>query len=70
MLLHVAGGVELLCADAADSNDDGTVNLADAIHAAAFLFALGSAPPSPGPFECGADPTIDTLGCAAGCASK
>ena len=63
VLLHVAGGVELSCADAADSNDDGTVNLADAVHVASFLFVLGSAPPPPGPVECGADPTVDTLGC-------
>ena len=70
VLLHLTAGGELTCADAADSNDDGAVNVADAVHAATFLFAAGGTPPPPGPLECGADPTADTLGCEAGCAEE
>jgi hypothetical protein len=60
------------CVDAADSNDDGSYDLSDAIHTLSWLFRGGAAPPAPGPFTCGPDPTADTLGdcmdpgCAAG----
>jgi hypothetical protein len=53
-----------VCIDAADANDDGKVNLADAITILGYLFS--GAASLPGPFaECGSDPTADTLGCEA-----
>jgi hypothetical protein len=48
--------------DAADANDDGAINIADAIAVLSNLFA--NAGPLPAPFNgCGTDPTIDELGC-------
>ncbi len=50
------------CADAADVDDDGLVTLSDAV---ALLDALYSGTAIPPPlFECGPDPTPDSLGCA------
>ncbi|MGH7378462.1 MAG: hypothetical protein ACREKK_13735, partial [Candidatus Methylomirabilales bacterium] len=64
-LFHLFVGVAPgRCADAGDANDDGQLDLADAIHALGFLFLGGPAPSSPFP-DCGADPTPDTLGCHA-----
>ena len=49
------------CGDAADANDDGSVDISDVVTNLSFLF-LGSGPtPSPGPHECGGDPTQDLL---------
>lgn len=50
------------CSDALDSNDDGSVNIADALHSLNVLFASGQLPPAPFE-ECGCDPTPDELGC-------
>ena len=50
------------CMDAADIDDDGRVNVTDAIHAATFLFLGGEAPAAPFR-ECGLDPTEDDLDC-------
>lgn len=47
------------CPDAADSNDDGDYDIADPIQTLNWLFRGGPAPPAPGPFLCGADPTSD-----------
>ena len=45
-----------------DANDDGTVDIADAIVVLGHLFS--SSGDLPEPFgECGFDPTMDTLGC-------
>ncbi len=52
------------CEDAADANDDGAVNVADAVYLLEALFRGGPVPPGPFP-ECGYDPTEDALGCAA-----
>ena len=53
-----------VCADAADVNDDGVVDISDAVALLGHLF-LGTATP-PAPFlECGVDPTVDKLPCAA-----
>jgi hypothetical protein len=50
------------CLDAADSNDDGRVNLSDEQYLFSYLFLGGPAPPSP--LEaCGIDPTDDNLDC-------
>lgn len=51
------------CADACDSNDDGSVDLGDAIFGLQALFVTGS-PAIPGPFQdCGLDPTDDVIPC-------
>jgi len=51
------------CQDAADANDDGKINISDAIQTLHFLFAGGSPLPPPNGTP-GADPTPDSLGCA------
>ncbi len=57
-------GARPSCLDAADSDDSGDLDLTDAVGILGFLF-LGNPPPrSPGPRDCGADPTADGL---AGC---
>jgi parallel beta-helix repeat protein len=57
------GGREPPCLDAADSNDDGRIEIADAVRVFTFLFLGGVAPEAPGPTACGQDPTRDELGC-------
>jgi hypothetical protein len=54
------------CLSSCDANDDGRVDFADAIYVLRFLFRSGEAPPSPGPFQAGPDPTSDSLDCKAG----
>jgi hypothetical protein len=50
------------CLDAADANDDGQIDLADALVILNDLFAQTG--PLPEPFgECGIDPTADEIGC-------
>jgi hypothetical protein len=49
------------CADAADANDDKHINIADAIYLLNWKFLGNAPPPSPGPFDCGTDPTADGL---------
>ena len=53
------------CLDAADASDDGGVDITDAILTLLDFFRPGTGIPDPGPFDCGPDPTADTLGCAA-----
>jgi len=68
ILLHLFGGKPSLpeCPDASDLDDGGVIDLGDAVLLLRYLFLQGSAPPAPGPAECGPDPTADTLGtCAA-----
>lgn len=62
ILSYLIGSTTLACDDAADSNDDGAVSVADVIYLLGFLFA-GGAPPPP-PSVCSTDPTVDTLSCA------
>jgi hypothetical protein len=52
------------CTDAADVDDDSTVNITDAVNLLMHLFLGGPAPRPPYP-GCGADPTEDHLHCAA-----
>jgi hypothetical protein len=61
--LFVPEGADLDCRDAADVNDDGFLNVSDAIHILTYLFLRGEAPAAP--FSgCGVDPTQeDSLGC-------
>lgn len=65
------------CLDACDANDDGRIDLADAIGVLNYLFVPGANfPPAPGPgfdsdinpTDPGADPTEDPLDCAGGTA--
>ena len=46
----------------ADANDDGTVDISDAILTLNYLFGGGSALPAPGADRCGVDPT-ESLSC-------
>lgn len=51
------------CEDVGDANDDGSVDVADAVALLAYLFIPGAAIiPSPFP-DCGTDPTFDALDC-------
>jgi hypothetical protein len=50
------------CLDAADINDDGAVDITDAISLLEFLFLGGSVPPAPSS-SCGPDESIDNLTC-------
>jgi hypothetical protein len=63
------------CLDACDCNDDGRIDLADAVCILQYLFQFGRTPPSPGPgwdpdnmteLPQGPDPTADKLDCEAG----
>jgi len=56
------GDAEIHCDDAADTNDDGTLDISDATFAFNYLFRGGPPPSEPFPEE-GYDPTDDTLGC-------
>ena len=56
-------GKALGCEDAADANDDGELNLSDAIHTLDFLYVGTAQIAAPGPEACGEDPTPDALGC-------
>ena len=62
--LFIAGSAPPPCEKAADANDNGTVNLTDAVHLLSFIFSGG---PEPGPpfAACGPDPTFDKLSCEA-----
>lgn len=61
-LFHGRRGI-VTCLSAADTNDDGTVDLADAVYMLNFLFRGGpELPPPVG--ACGTDATKDQLGCA------
>ncbi len=72
-MVNVADGVTILnflflmgalgCIDAADSNDSGALDLADAIYVFTYLFVGGAPPPAPG-LSCGVDPSdTDPLDC-------
>ena len=58
------------CEDAADLNDDGVIDVSDAVYSLGYQFGGGSAPHAPFP-GCGDDPTSDDLDCDrfAGCGS-
>ena len=52
------------CADAADADDNGVIDLTDPIYLLRFLFQGGLPVPPPGVEEIGPDPTPDSLGCS------
>ncbi|MEM7262358.1 MAG: DUF4397 domain-containing protein [Planctomycetota bacterium] len=54
--------LEGYCADAADANDDGHVDIADVVYSLEYLFIGGPAPTAPFP-SAGTDPTADELRC-------
>ncbi|MBN1443191.1 MAG: hypothetical protein JXA90_10805, partial [Planctomycetes bacterium] len=56
------GYPEPVCLRTSDVDDDGLVNLTDAVHFLMFLFLGGAAPPAP-IARCGPDPTPDPLTC-------
>jgi len=58
-----AGGPSLDCVEAADVDDNGALELTDAIALIGYLFLGDPAPGLPFP-GCGADPTPDDLGCS------
>ncbi|MEM7168218.1 MAG: dockerin type I repeat-containing protein [Planctomycetota bacterium] len=47
VLAHQFQGVPVPCLDACDANDDGKINLADAVYLLNYLFKLQAAPPYP-----------------------
>ena len=51
------------CFDACDSDDNGELEITDAIVVLNWLFLSGEAPEPPGPFIPGEDPTEDALDC-------
>ena len=61
MLANQFSGYPIGCADACDSNDDGLLNMADAVHVLNWLFKFGDEPPAPGPYDDGPDGTGDNL---------
>jgi len=63
VLRYLVGAAEISCTKSADGNDDGAVNLTDALHITNQLFLRGPPPPPPGD-SCGVDPTADALSCA------
>ena len=60
--LFGGGGPPLSCLDAGDTNDNGSVDVADVVYLLAFLFSSGDPPPPPFP-DPGPDPTPDPLVC-------
>ena len=61
-LFFLFRGESLRCADAADFDDSGVVNITDALNSLDALFRSGPPPAAPFPFP-GADPTVDALEC-------
>lgn len=63
LLFALSGsGDPIDCQHACDSNDDGALDVADAVYELSFLFTGG--PPPAGPYpDCGFDPTPDDLSC-------
>ncbi|MGQ9590367.1 MAG: lamin tail domain-containing protein [Planctomycetota bacterium] len=66
ILFSLFRGDVRLCADSQDANDDGDLDITDAVYALGFLFQGGPPPPPPFP-QPGADPTTeDYLDCDSG----
>jgi len=55
------------CEDACDGNDDGVIDIGDAVYLLLWMFRGGLIPPAPGPFVFGMDPTEDPLECSMPC---
>jgi hypothetical protein len=66
LLFHLFQGLPISCQDAADADNNETLNLADVIHILNYLFRAGQAPAAPYPFP-GSDLDGDgPLGCEKG----
>ncbi len=63
ILMHIFGGdTRYTCEKAMDTNDDGSLDVSDAVYLANYMFSLG--PPMPAPFpDRGLDLTDDDLPC-------
>jgi hypothetical protein len=61
--LFLGSPSSLLCADAADANDDGALDVTGAVVILSYLFQGGVEIPAPGAVgqECGPDPSGDAL---------
>jgi hypothetical protein len=59
---YLYGTTFIDCFDAADANDDGSVNLFDPIYLLGYLFNSAPNPLAPFP-SCNFDPTLDNLDC-------
>jgi hypothetical protein len=59
---YIFQGLQFTCLDALDVNDDGVVDISDAIYHFGVLFTGGLPPPPPFD-QCGIDPTEDSLIC-------
>ena len=61
--LFLRGDEPVPCADAADANDDGRLDISDGIRSLSFQFlgTPGSTPAPPGPYRCGPDVGVDNL---------
>ncbi|MCZ6794618.1 MAG: hypothetical protein O7J95_13505 [Planctomycetota bacterium] len=57
------GGLAPDCADAADADDNGDIQITDPVYTLNRLFRGGPELPAPGATSCGSDPTDDALGC-------
>ena len=55
------GGPPPPCPDAADSDDNGEIEVTDPVHTLRWLFLGEEAPSAPGPTGAGPDPTQDGL---------
>jgi hypothetical protein len=55
------GGAAPGCLDTLDCNDDGSNDISDVVALLTYLFQSGSLPPEP--FDCGSDPTADSISC-------
>jgi hypothetical protein len=65
ILNYLFRGGTLACLEAADANDDGSVDVSDALKV--LLYRYAGRPPPPAPYPAAAsDPTPDGLGCASG----
>jgi len=53
------------CLDSADTDDTSRIEITDALAIFEFLFFGNAVPSTPGPFECGRDPTEDEIPCEA-----
>ena len=67
--LFLGQGDKVVCVDAADIKDKGSIDISDAISVLNFLFQGGPPPAAPGPETCGQDANQEApdLGCAQGC---
>lgn len=53
------------CLDSADTDDNGRLEITDGLAIFEFLFFGNAVPSTPGPFQCGQDPTADEIPCEA-----